>query len=67
MEKKHKYAMLGSIIHIVNGDWASLVGSLSEMDVVRPGTNISVVTLVKPSRLVIIYCGHKFSALLIQT
>lgn len=45
MEKKHKYAMLGSIIHIVNGDWASLVGSLSEMDVVRPGTNISLVTM----------------------
>ncbi|GJV51515.1 kinase superfamily protein isoform 1 [Tanacetum coccineum] len=45
MEKKHKYAMLGSIIHIVNGDWASLVGSLSDMDVVRPGTNISLVTM----------------------
>ncbi|KAF5790194.1 putative ABC-type Cd(2+) transporter [Helianthus annuus] len=45
MEKKHKFAMLGSIIHIVNGDWASLVGSLAEMDVVRPGTNLSRVTM----------------------
>ncbi|KAI3758073.1 hypothetical protein L6452_05620 [Arctium lappa] len=45
MEKKHKFAMLASIIHIVNADWASLVGSLVEMDVVRPGTNISRVTM----------------------
>ncbi|KAL8231925.1 hypothetical protein R6Q57_001703 [Mikania cordata] len=45
MEKKHKFAMLGSIIHIVNGDWVSLVGSLAEMDVVRPGTNLSRVTM----------------------
>lgn len=45
MEKKHKFAMLASIIHIVNADWASLVGSLAEMDVVRPGTNISRVTM----------------------
>ncbi|KAK1432084.1 hypothetical protein QVD17_08974 [Tagetes erecta] len=45
MEKKHKFAMLGSIIHIVNGDWASLIGSLADMDVVRPGTNISRVTM----------------------
>ncbi|XP_076936888.1 protein ACTIVITY OF BC1 COMPLEX KINASE 3, chloroplastic-like [Bidens hawaiensis] len=45
MEKKHKFAMLGSIIHIVNGDWKSLVGSLVEMDVVRPGTNLSRVTM----------------------
>ncbi|KAI3783307.1 hypothetical protein L1987_42385 [Smallanthus sonchifolius] len=45
MEKKHKFAMLGSIIHIVNGDWASLIGSLAEMDVVRPGTNLSRVTM----------------------
>ncbi|KAL4556671.1 hypothetical protein LXL04_034826 [Taraxacum kok-saghyz] len=45
MEKKHKFAMLGSIIHIVNGDWASLVGSLADMDIVRPGTNIPRVTM----------------------
>lgn len=46
MEKKHQFAMLASIVHIVNGDWASLVNSLTEMDVVRPGTNIRRVTMV---------------------
>ncbi|QHN78958.1 uncharacterized protein DS421_19g665940 [Arachis hypogaea] len=45
MEKRHQFAMLASIVHIVNGDWASLVRSLMDMDVVRPGTNIRVVTL----------------------
>ncbi|OIW12615.1 hypothetical protein TanjilG_04779 [Lupinus angustifolius] len=45
MEKKHQFAMLASIIHIVNGDWASLVRALIDMDVVRPGTNIRLVTL----------------------
>ncbi|XP_012086488.1 uncharacterized protein slr1919 isoform X2 [Jatropha curcas] len=45
MEKKHQFAMLASIVHIVNGDWASLVGSLIEMDVVRPGTSIWQVTM----------------------
>ena len=40
MEKKHQFAMLASIVHIVNGDWASLVYALGEMDIVRPGTNI---------------------------
>ncbi|KAK7343844.1 hypothetical protein VNO77_12910 [Canavalia gladiata] len=45
MEKRHQFAMLASIIHIVNGDWASLVHALIDMDVVRPGTNIRVVTL----------------------
>ncbi|GMH11273.1 hypothetical protein Nepgr_013114 [Nepenthes gracilis] len=40
MERKHQLAMLASIIYIVNGDWASLVRALSEMDVVRPGTNM---------------------------
>lgn len=39
--------MLASIVHIVNGDWASLVQALTEMDVVRPGTNLHRVTLVK--------------------
>ncbi|KAL8478466.1 hypothetical protein ACS0TY_030383 [Phlomoides rotata] len=39
MEKKHQFAMLSSIVHIVNGDWASLVHDLTEMDVARPGTN----------------------------
>ncbi|KAG4397781.1 hypothetical protein GLYMA_10G212000v4 [Glycine max] len=45
MEKRHQLAMLASIIHIVNGDWASLVRALVDMDVVRPGTNIRLVTL----------------------
>ncbi|KAM7274292.1 hypothetical protein ACFE04_028956 [Oxalis oulophora] len=45
MEKKHQFAMLASIVHIVNGDWASLVLALTEMDVIRPGTNIRRVTL----------------------
>ncbi|KAJ9175588.1 hypothetical protein P3X46_014130 [Hevea brasiliensis] len=45
MEKKHQFAMLASIVHIVNGDWASLVRSLTEMDVIRPGTNIWRVTM----------------------
>ncbi|CAL0300629.1 unnamed protein product [Lupinus luteus] len=44
MEKKHQFAMLASIVHIVNGDWASLVRALIDMDVVRPGTNIRLVT-----------------------
>jgi aarF domain-containing kinase len=46
MEKKHQFAMLASIVHIVNGDWASLVHALTEMDVVRPGTNIRRITMV---------------------
>ncbi|PON63064.1 Tyrosine-protein kinase [Trema orientale] len=40
MEKKHQFAMLAAIVHIVDGDWASLVYALDEMDIVRPGTNI---------------------------
>ncbi|XP_030944193.1 protein ACTIVITY OF BC1 COMPLEX KINASE 3, chloroplastic-like [Quercus lobata] len=46
MEKKHQYAMLASIVHMVNGDWESLVRALIEMDVVRLGTNIRRVTMV---------------------
>lgn len=46
MEKKHQLAMLASIVHIVNGDWSALVRALTDMDVVRPGTNIRLVTLV---------------------
>lgn len=46
MEKKHQFAMLASVVHIVNGDWESLVCSLIQMDVVRPGTNIRRVTMV---------------------
>lgn len=38
--------MLASIVHIVNGDWASLVYDLTEMDVVKPGTKIRLVTMV---------------------
>ncbi|XP_073037404.1 uncharacterized protein [Primulina eburnea] len=45
MEKRHQYAMLASIVHIVNGDWASLVYDLTEMDVIRPGTNIQLFTM----------------------
>ncbi|OWM70178.1 hypothetical protein CDL15_Pgr026028 [Punica granatum] len=45
MERRHQFAMLASIVHIVNGDWASLVQALTEMDVVRPGTNLRRVTL----------------------
>ncbi|XP_061347044.1 uncharacterized protein LOC133292630 isoform X2 [Gastrolobium bilobum] len=45
MEKKHQFAMLASIVHIVNGDWASLVRALTDMDVVKPGTNIRLVTM----------------------
>lgn len=45
MEEKHQFAMLASIVHIVNGDWAFLVQALAEMDVVKPGTNIRRVTL----------------------
>ncbi|XP_020240815.1 uncharacterized protein LOC109819480 isoform X2 [Asparagus officinalis] len=45
MEKKHQLAMLASIIHIVNGDWESLVNDLTLMDVVGPGTNLRRVTL----------------------
>ncbi|TYI07759.1 hypothetical protein ES332_A10G247700v1 [Gossypium tomentosum] len=45
LEKKHQFAMLASIVHIVNGDWSSLLQALTEMDVVRPGTNIRRVTM----------------------
>lgn len=45
MEKTHQFAMLASIVHIVNGDWASLVRALIDMDMVRPGTNIRLVTM----------------------
>lgn len=45
MEKKHRFAMLAAIVHIVNGDWASLVHALIDMDVVRPGTNIRRITM----------------------
>lgn len=46
MEKKHRFAMLAAIVHIVNGDWASLVHALVDMDVVRPGTSIRRITMV---------------------
>lgn len=44
MERRHQFAMLASIVHIVNGDWQSLVKALTDMDVVRPGTNTLRVT-----------------------
>ncbi|KAL6498253.1 hypothetical protein OROGR_028650 [Orobanche gracilis] len=43
-KKRHQFAVLASIVHIVNGDWASLVRALIDMDMVRPGTNIRLVT-----------------------
>ncbi|OEL35062.1 hypothetical protein BAE44_0003919, partial [Dichanthelium oligosanthes] len=46
MERKHQRAMLASIVHIVNGDWASLVYDLTDMDVVPPNTNLRRVTMV---------------------
>jgi aarF domain-containing kinase len=46
MEKKHQLAMLASIVHIANGDWAGLISDLTQMDVVPPGTNLRRVTLV---------------------
>jgi hypothetical protein len=46
MERKHQRAMLASIVHIVNGDWSSLVYDLTEMDVVPPNTNLRRVTMV---------------------
>lgn len=51
MEKKHQLAMLASIVHIVNGDWGALVYDLTEMDVVRPGTNPRRVKMVLHSLL----------------
>ncbi|KAF8021902.1 hypothetical protein BT93_G2134 [Corymbia citriodora subsp. variegata] len=45
MERRHQLAMLASIVHIVNGDWASLIQALTEMDVVRPGSNLRRVTM----------------------
>ncbi|XP_057523471.1 uncharacterized protein LOC130803282 isoform X1 [Amaranthus tricolor] len=45
MERKHQLAMLAAIIHIVNGDWASLVQALSEMDVITSGTNTRLLTM----------------------
>ncbi|KAK4356035.1 hypothetical protein RND71_025006 [Anisodus tanguticus] len=45
MKRKHQYAMLASIVHIVNGDWGSLLLDLTEMDVVKPGTNLRLVTM----------------------
>jgi hypothetical protein len=37
--------MLASIVHIVNGDWACLVESLIDMDVITPGVNTRRFTL----------------------
>lgn len=56
MEKKHQFAMLASILHIVYGDWASLVNALIEMDVVRPGTNLRQITIVQ---IQLEICLHK--------
>ncbi|KAK1289661.1 putative aarF domain-containing protein kinase [Acorus calamus] len=45
MEKKHQFAMLAFIVHIINGDWGAVVHDLTEMDVVRPGPNLLRVTM----------------------
>ncbi|KAF6167902.1 hypothetical protein GIB67_027680 [Kingdonia uniflora] len=45
MKKKHQLAMLSSIVHIVNGDWAALFQDLTQMDVVKPGTSIRLVIM----------------------
>ncbi|KAL0711001.1 hypothetical protein Bca4012_017979 [Brassica carinata] len=45
MERKHQLAMLASIVHIVNGDWSSLVEALADMDVTKPGVNTRRFTL----------------------
>ncbi|KAI4302337.1 hypothetical protein MLD38_038094 [Melastoma candidum] len=45
MERRHQLAMLASIVHIVNGDWPSLVQALTEMDVIKPGINLQRVTM----------------------
>ncbi|CAL9236143.1 unnamed protein product [Arabidopsis halleri] len=45
MQRKHQLAMLASIVHIVNGDWAFLVESLTDMDVITPGVNTRRFTL----------------------
>lgn len=45
MERKHQLAMLASIVHIVNGDWSSLVEALGDMDVTKPGVNTRRFTL----------------------
>lgn len=62
MEKKHQFAMLGAVVHIVNGDWASLVHDLTEMDVIRPGTNLRLFTMVCSISLIVLslfeyFCG----------
>eukprot|EP01018_Ginkgo_biloba_P031005 Gb_34764 [translate_table: standard] len=45
MEKKHQFAMLASIVHIVNADWPSLVIDLAEMDIIRPGTDLTLMQM----------------------
>ncbi|VVB17474.1 unnamed protein product [Arabis nemorensis] len=45
MQRKHQLAMLASIVHIVNGDWAFLVEALTDMDVIKPGVNTRRFTL----------------------
>lgn len=45
MEKKHKLAMLSSIVHIANADWPSLVIDLVDMDIIRPETDLRQVQM----------------------
>ena len=46
VEKKHQFAMLAAIVHIVNGDWESLVHALGDMDIIRPGVNLQRIIMV---------------------
>lgn len=62
MEKKHQHAMLASIVHIVNGDWASLVYDLTEMDVVPPNTNLRRVTMVIQQTAAVPHMFYLFSS-----
>ncbi|GLJ52423.1 hypothetical protein SUGI_1115160 [Cryptomeria japonica] len=45
MEEKHQYAMLASIVHIVNADWPSLVIDLADMDIIRPETDLRLIQM----------------------
>ncbi|KAL3684266.1 hypothetical protein R1sor_002288 [Riccia sorocarpa] len=39
IEKRHRAAMLASIAHLVNGEWAGLANDLGDMDVLKPTTD----------------------------
>ncbi|KAJ7559302.1 hypothetical protein O6H91_04G078600 [Diphasiastrum complanatum] len=39
MERKHQYAMIAAVAHLVNGEWGFLTDDLAEMDVLKPTTD----------------------------